>query len=118
MTKNILIVEDDRTVLNTLKEILELEGYKVDTAETGKEAVEKTKSKSYNLTLLDIKLPDMRNTTLLKTIHKINSKTMKIMLTGLFENVVEYLKHGANTYIVKPVDPEKLLSIIEEELRK
>ena len=118
--KSILIVEDDKAIIKSLKEILQSEGYSVDTAETGREAIQKSKAQFYNLALLDIKLPDMEGTKLLTTMHETSPKMVKIMVTGYpsMENAVEALNMGANAYLMKPVKPEKLLALIEEKLKK
>ena len=70
--KSILIVDDDETILAVLKEILELDGYSVETAATGKEAIEKSENIFFNLSMLDIKLPDMEGTELIPKLHKEN----------------------------------------------
>ena len=118
--KSILIVEDDKAILKGLKEILRSEDYRVDTAETGKEALQKSQTKLFNLALLDIKLPDIEGTELLKTIHKNQPEMMKIMVTGYpsLENAVIALNRGADAYIIKPVKPEKLLDLIEDKLEE
>jgi DNA-binding NtrC family response regulator len=113
-------VEDDKAIIKSLKGILQSEGYSVDTAETGREAIQKSEAQFHNLVLLDIKLPDMEGTKLLTTIHETLPKMIKIMITGYpsQENAVEALNKGANAYIIKPVNPEKLLALIEEKLRE
>ncbi|MBS7614137.1 response regulator [Candidatus Bathyarchaeota archaeon] len=118
--KNILIVDDDETILDVIKDILELKGYSVDTARTGREAIQKTKAKYYNLALLDIKLPDMEGTNLLSKIHRDIPKMMKIMITGYasLENAVDSLNLGADAYLMKPVETEKLLRTVEEKLKE
>jgi len=118
--KSILIVEDDKAILKSLKDILQSEGYSVDTAENGREAIQKSKEKFFNMALLDIKLPDMEGTKLLVTMHEDLPKMMKIMITGYpsLENAVEAVNRGADAYIMKPVKPEKLLALIEEKLRE
>ena len=118
--KSILIVDDDRTFLQTLKAILESRGYISDTAETGGEAIEKSKAKLFDLALLDIKLPDMEGTKLLTMMHENLPKTVKIMITGYpsLENAVEALNHEADAYVMKPFEPEKLLALIEEKLEE
>jgi DNA-binding NtrC family response regulator len=118
--KSILIVEDDKAIIKSFKDILQSEGYSVDTAETGREAIQKSKAQFYNLVLLDIKLPDMEGTKLLTTMHETSPKMVKIMITGYpsLENAVEALNMGADAYIMKPVNPEKLLALIEEKLKK
>jgi two-component system nitrogen regulation response regulator NtrX len=116
--KSILIVEDDEAIAQNLKDILQLEDYSVDTAETGQKAIQKSKAKFYNLALLDIKLPDMKGTKLLTAMHENLPKMVKIMVTGYpsLENAVEALNHGADAYVIKPVEPEKLLALIKEKL--
>ena len=118
--KSILIVEDDKAIIKSLKEILQSEGYSVDTAETGREAIQKSKAKFFNLALLDIKLPDMEGTKLLTTMHETSPNMVKIMVTGYpsMENAAESLNMGADAYILKPTNPEKLLAVIEEKLEK
>jgi len=118
--KSILIVDDDKAILKSLKAILQLEGYSVDTAETGSEAIEKSKARFYNLALLDIKLPDMEGTELLTKMQRTIPRMMKIMVTGHanLENAVKALNLGADAYIVKPVNPQKLLKVVEEKLEE
>ncbi|MGD0328936.1 MAG: response regulator [Nitrososphaeria archaeon] len=115
----ILIVDDDREILRSLKEILESKGYEIDLAETGHSAVEKAKVKYFNLALLDIKLPDMEGTDLLAKIHKAKPEMMKIMITGYpsLDNAVKALNLGADAYIMKPVNPDNLLKVVEEKLK-
>jgi DNA-binding NtrC family response regulator len=116
----ILIVEDDANIRKTLSTILQQRGYNTDTAKNGQEALQKSKAKFFNLTLLDIKLPDMEGTKLLTMMHGNLPKTVKIMITGYpsLENAVEALNLGADAYIIKPVKPEKLLALIEEKLEE
>jgi len=124
VTKNqphrILIVEDDTNIRETLSTILQQKGYVTETARDGKEAIQKSKTKFFNMALLDIKLPDMEGTKLLTTMHETLPKMIKIMITGYpsLENAVEALNLGADAYIIKPVKPERLLALIEEKLEK
>ena len=123
MTKNkasILVVEDDANIRETLNTILQQNGYNTDTAESGREAIQKSQTKFFNLALLDIKLPDMAGTHLLTTMHENTPKMVKIMITGYpsLENAVEALNLGADAYAIKPVKPERLLLLIEEKLEK
>jgi DNA-binding NtrC family response regulator len=115
---SVLIVEDDANIRVPLSTILQQKGYKTDTAKNGKEAIQKSKAKFYNLALLDIKLPDMEGTKLLTTMHENMPKMVKIMVTGYpsLENAVEALNYGADAYVIKPVKTEKLLALIEEKL--
>ena len=115
----ILIVDDDKSILRTFTRILQKHGYEIDTAETGKEAIEKADKKCYDLALVDIRLPDMEGTDLLAKIKKQLQNTIKIMITGFpsIESGVKALDGGADAYLVKPVKPEELLMLIEEKLK-
>jgi len=114
----ILIVDDNDTIRKTLKAILEDEGYTVDLAATGQEAIQKTEENAYDIALLDIRLPDMEGVELLKLIKDNVPKTRKIMLTGYpsMQNAIAALNKDADAYLVKPVDVEKLLSTIKDQL--
>ena len=118
--KSILIVEDDKAIIKSLKDILQSEGYSVDTAENGREAIQKSKEKFFNMALLDIKLPDMEGTKLLTLMHEDLPKMVKIMVTGYpsLENAVEALNLGADAYVMKPIKPENLLALIKEKLEE
>ncbi|MEM1588884.1 MAG: response regulator [Candidatus Bathyarchaeia archaeon] len=117
---NILVVDDDEDIRKTLRLILESEGYTVDEAQSGKEAVEKSKEKVYNIALIDIVLPDIQGTQLLKNLEETVPKMIKIMVTGYpnLENAVEALNYGADAYLIKPVNFSELIRVIEEKLAK
>jgi len=119
-TKSILIVDDDETILAILREILQLDGYIVETAATGKEAIEKSETAFFNLSLLDIKLPDMEGTELITELHKANPQMIKIIITGFpsFDNAVKSLNLGADAYIMKPVNSQELLELVGEKIRE
>jgi len=114
----ILVVDDDETIRTTMKAILQDEGYIVDLAATGKEAIQKTQEKNYNIALLDIKLPDMEGIELLKLLKDGIPKTRKIMVTGYpsMQNAISAVNKNADAYLLKPVDVEKLLQMIKEQL--
>ena len=118
--KKILIVDDDQSILQTLKLILQSEGYTVETAETGGEAIEKSKAQQYNLALLDIRLPDMEGTKLLTKMRSGIPRMRRIMVTGYssLENALESLNNGADAYIEKPIQPRQLLNIIKDKLHE
>ncbi|MGQ9781995.1 MAG: response regulator [Nitrososphaeria archaeon] len=116
----ILIVDDDKDILRSLEDIMLSKGYLVDAAETARDAIEKARSQYFNLALLDIRLPDMEGTELLAKIHKEKPMMMKIMITGYpsLDNAVRALNLGADAYIMKPVNPENLLKVVEEKLKE
>ena len=116
----ILIVDDDEDIRKVLKTILEDEGYNADTAANGKEAIRKSYRKFYNLALIDVKLPDMEGIKLLKRIKDTVPKMRKIIITGYpsIQNAIEAVNQGADAYIVKPFDMDKVLATIKEQLKK
>jgi DNA-binding NtrC family response regulator len=118
--KSILIVDDDKSLLTSLAQILTNEGYQVDTADTGQKAVEKSKTQFYHLLLLDIKLPDMEGTQLLTAIKDTTPKMVKIIITGYpsLDNAVEAVNKNADGYVIKPIDINKLLDTIKKHLRQ
>jgi len=119
-TARILIVDDDENIRKVLTTILEDEGYTVESVDTAKKAIERTRRKSYNLALIDIRLPDMEGIELLTKMKDATPKMQKIIITGYptLQNAIEAVNRGADSYIVKPFDMEKVLQTIKEELRK
>lgn len=117
---SILIVDDDPSIRKVLAAILEEKGYTVDTAETAKKAIQKSKTNFYNLALLDIRLPDMEGTELLTQMKQTTPAMIKIMVTGYpsIQNAVEALNKGANAFIIKPLNIDHALSIIEKLLEQ
>jgi DNA-binding NtrC family response regulator len=118
--KSILIIDDDKSILNIFTRILQKQGYSVDTAETGQEALEKLQANSYDLALVDVKLPDTNGTDLLARINQTHPNMTKIAITGFpsLEDATKVIDRGAAAYLVKPVKPEELVSIIAEKLKK
>ena len=117
--KSILIVDDDNVILESLRTIIEKEGYYVDIVENGRKAIEQSKVCIYHLAVLNVLLPDMKGTELLIKLQEIFPEMIKIMLSGLpLEKAEEFLKLGATAFIVKPIDPSKLLRIIREKLKE
>jgi DNA-binding NtrC family response regulator len=116
----ILVVDDDENIRKVLKTILEDEGYTVDEAEDAKKAMEKSRRNVYNLALIDIRLPDMEGIELLTRMKDTVPKMRKIIITGYptLQNAIEAVNRGADAYILKPFDMEKVLATIKEQLRK
>jgi two-component system, NtrC family, nitrogen regulation response regulator NtrX len=112
MTK-ILVVDDEKSIRNTLREILEYEKFEVDEAAEGQEALEKAKNNRYDLILLDIKMPRMDGIEVLEQLMKFTDVPV-VMISGhgTVETVVEAVKKGAYDYITKPLDLNRLLVTI------
>lgn len=114
---NILVVDDEKPILQVLTRILRKYGYSVDTAETGREAIEKMNKQSYDLALIDLGLKDMRGLELLRIIGAHNPKMKKIIITGFTSEEKKARSEGADAYLVKPFKAEELLKIIQENLK-
>ncbi len=115
----IIIVDDDENIRKTMKAILEDEGYIVDVAANGNQAIKMTQERTYNIALLDIRLPDMEGVELLKLIKDNVPRTRKIMVTGYpsMQNAIIALNKNADGYLIKPVNVEKLLVTVKEQLQ-
>ena len=115
----ILIVDDDEEIRLTMKAILEDEGYLVDLAVSGKQAIGMTQETRYNLALLDIRLPDIEGVELLKLIKDGLPKVRKVMLTGYpsLQNAVAALNKNADAYLIKPVSLDELLKVVKDQLK-
>lgn len=116
----ILIVEDERNLLNVIKKRLEKEHYTVDGVENGQEALEYIRQTQYDAVILDIMLPGMPGTEVLKCIRREGSRTPVLFLTARdsVEDRVHGLDLGADDYLVKPFAFEELLARIRVMIRR
>lgn len=116
----ILIVDDNESNRRTLTLILEKMGYKIETAGTGQEALEKARGRFFNLALVDIKLPDMEGVELIAPLREMHPEMAAIMITAYasLETAVKALNEGALAYIIKPVNVDEVLATIREILEK
>ncbi len=103
---NILVIDDERSIRNVLKDILENEGYNVDTAEDGEQGLEFFSNKPYDVILLDIKLPRIDGHEVFEKIHSLNPDIPVIIISGHgnIETAVNFIKQGAYDYLEKPFD--------------
>ncbi|MDD3803188.1 MAG: ATPase, T2SS/T4P/T4SS family [bacterium] len=120
--KEILVVDDAKTIRTLLRALLENEGFLVREAEDGRTAYEMIKRKKYKMVITDVNMPDMGGLELLKSIRETNSMKMipVILLTSLSdsESEVRGLHYGADDYITKPIDPEKVLLRVKNIFRR
>lgn len=116
----ILVIDDDENIRKILVTILTDEGYDVGTAATARKALEKTKKEFYNVALIDIRLPDMEGIELLTRFKPTTPRMRKIIITGYptLQNAVKAVNKGADAYIMKPFDVEKVLETIKEQMKK
>lgn len=115
----ILVVDDNEDIRITMKAILENEGYQVDLATTGNEAIQKTEKMTFSAVLIDIRLPDMEGVKLLELMKDGEPKTRKIIVTGFptIQNAAASVDKKADAYLIKPVDLTKLLKTIKEQIQ-
>lgn len=118
----ILIVDDDPGTCTTLKNILLKKGYRISIAHDGEKAVTMTQEKTYDIILIDLKLPTINGLEVYLKIKEIDPKLVAIMMTGyckeMTDLVEEALNNDAYTCIFKPLDIEKLLMLVEEILER
>ena len=109
----LLIIDDERAIRNTLKEILVDEGYEVEVAENGAQGLEMARAKAYDLIYSDIKMPEMDGIELLTALKQGDdtSETPVVLITGHgdVETAVQALKSGAYDFLLKPLDLNRIL---------
>jgi DNA-binding NtrC family response regulator len=107
----ILVIDDERSIRNTLKDILGFEGYQVELAENGIFGIDLVKSADFDIILCDIKMPDMDGLETLERIMQIKPESTVVMISGhgTIDTAVEAIKKGAFDFIEKPLDLNRLL---------
>ena len=114
----ILCVDDEEVVLDSLRKILVLDGYSIDTVETGQEALGLVQSRDYDFVFTDLKMPSMSGTDVAKSVKHLRPDIDVIIITGYatVESAVECMKHGATDYIEKPFTEEELRKFVKRAL--
>ena len=114
----ILIIDDEKSIRNSLKEILEFEGYDVHTAENGQEGLSMIKEDDYDLVICDIKMPKMDGKELLSRAQLLDIPPKFIMISGHgnVDTAIESVEMGAFDYISKPPDMNKLLITVKNAM--
>ncbi len=120
MGARILIVEDDRNLADSLKRLLEMEGFEVETAYNYSQAVDKLERKGYDLYVLDVNLGDGDGVELLEYLRDFKDDTPTIFISALSDvgTIARGLNAGAEDYIKKPFDPEEFLVRVKARLRR
>lgn len=116
----ILLLEDDQILCDSLKEFLELEGYRVDVAHRGPEVYDLTFTKKYDLYILDVNVPEINGFEVLSALKDAGDETPAIYITALTDinSISKGFAIGAEDYIKKPFDPEELLIRIKRKYQK
>lgn len=115
-----LIVDEDEGICDTLADIFQEKGCQAETAGTGQEAVEKARRDPFQVTLLDIRLPDISGIEVLKGLKAMDPETAVIMITGWasLENSIEALNEGAYAYVVKPFNMDEVIATVDRALER
>ena len=116
----ILLLEDDYNLAESLKDVLELEGYEVDIASLAEEAYKKTFNKNYDLYIFDINLPDENGIEALKNLRFAGDETPTIYITALtdIDTMAKAFESGAEDFIKKPFEVEELLIRLKAKFNK
>jgi DNA-binding NtrC family response regulator len=116
----ILVIDDERSIRNTLKDILEYEKYDVELAEDGIKALDKVKANGFDVILCDIKMPGMDGIEVLEKLTELIPDTPVVMISGHgnIDTAVDSIKKGAFDFIEKPLDLNRLLITIRNAMDK
>ena len=117
---HILVVDDERNIRNNLRMVLEAEGYKIDTASNGDDALLQVKDGRYDIVFVDIQMPKMDGLELLRYLRGLKPKMPVVMLTayGTVRRAVEAMKLGAVDFLEKPFDPKAIQLLCQEILER
>ncbi len=116
----ILVIDDERSIRNTLRDILEYEKYEVELAEDGNAGIDKVRSSEFDIILCDIKMPGLDGIETLERINILAPDTPVVMISGHgnIDTAVESIKKGAYDFIEKPLDLNRLLITIRNAMDK
>jgi DNA-binding NtrC family response regulator len=116
----VLVIDDEKSIRNTLKDILEYEKHEVGLAEDGPNGIEQFSQKEFDVVLCDIKMPDMDGLEVLEKIIDLNPEVPVIMISGHgnIDTAVDAIKKGAYDFIEKPLDLNRLLVTIKNALER
>ena len=119
-TMRVLLVEDDSTISRSIELMLRAENMVVDTADLGEDAIEIGKLYDYDIVLLDLALPDMEGTEVLRRLRAARIATPVLILSGLsqLENKLRCLSSGADDFLAKPFDRRELIARIHAIVRR
>jgi heterodisulfide reductase subunit A len=117
-SNNILIIDDEAYLRLTLATILQRAGYTVTTASGAQEGLQKLMDGKIDLVFLDLKMPGMDGTELLPQIRMLNPELPVLILTAnaSLETAIQTMRQGARGYLMKPIEPEQIISRVEEVL--
>src|SRR5262249_47347201 len=116
----VLVIDDEAEIRESMETLLQLEGYAVSSAATGREGINLIGERTFDVVLLDLALPDKNGMDVLAEIHASNPMQPVIMITayGTVENAVRAMQNGATNFIQKPWDNEKLLADVRSAVAR
>jgi DNA-binding NtrC family response regulator len=117
---SILVVDDEPGNRETLADILTGNGYRAETAATGREALDKVRDRFFDGAILDVRLPDMFGTEVLAQLKQLHPDTACLIITGYasLQSSLRALDAGAAAYLIKPVQYERLITVLEQALER
>src|SRR5262245_35580162 len=117
---SILLVDDDPALLRSTSLILDYQGYKVTTAGSGAEAIALTRETAFDLTFLDLKMPEIDGVDTLRELKRLRPQATIVMMTAyaMEQRICDALREGAHAVLRKPVAVEGLLAMIEQALAR
>jgi DNA-binding response OmpR family regulator len=117
---NVLVVDDEKTVCNSCKKILIQEGYNVEVALSGEEALNKVKGNGFDVVITDWKMPEIDGIEMARRIKKENPNITVIMITGYpsVDSTIKAMRAGISDYVPKPFTPEELSDVVLRALLK
>ncbi len=115
---HVLIIDDEPTLLEACEETLSYHGYDVRLQATARDGVESVRQETFDLVLIDLRIPDTDGLHILREIRSIDENVMAIMITGFptIATAVEAVKEGAFDYLPKPFTPDQLLIVVDRAL--
>jgi DNA-binding NtrC family response regulator len=116
--KRVLVIDDERIVLDSITKILKEENFEVDVTLSGRQGLEWAIAKDYDIVLTDLRMPDIGGMRVLRDVKRAKPAMPVVMITG-FSNVksaVEAMKLGAAEYLEKPFAPDALVKVIQKAL--
>jgi two-component system response regulator PilR (NtrC family) len=115
----VLVIDDEPSVADALRLILDDNGYAAVVARNGRDGLEEARKRRFDVTITDLRLPDMSGLDVLSAIRQEDSNSLVIIITayGTSEAVIELMSHGAVDVLPKPFFPSDILKVIEAALK-
>jgi len=120
VAQRVMIVDDEEAFAQGCQRILAEQGYEVEIALSGEEALEKIENRSYDVVLLDLRIRDFDGISILEKIRARNLNTDVVIMTGYasVETAAKALRYGASEYLEKPFDPERIIGAVENVMKR